>query len=274
MSTAKLELSTATAPVGGDDGIWSCVRRQRADTVAFARSLDEAAYAGPTRCSEWSVRELLAHLCDTTSIFDRRFAGVDRHDFDPNSDPQKMVDAHASDTPEQVLDRLEQVSARYVERVDSLLQSGDSTRVPWLYANPLDWRLLAIHAFWDEWIHERDLRLPREPHHRSGDGETRLAAAYGLMLCGLGPQRVGLDICYETTFGGVGGGRYRLDVAEGDVTVTVRAGDGDGVDAALAVDSMAGRGPLPTEFMEGEAATLGALSLVGMTIRGDLGEDS
>ncbi len=94
------------------------------------------------------------------------------------------------------------------------------------------------------------------------------------MLCGIGPSRVGVDIQYDSTFSGVGGGSFHLEVAGDDVTVDVYADDTTkGVDAAEAVDSMAGRGPLPSAVLEGDADTLGALSLTGMTMRGDFDGD-
>lgn len=265
-----MKLSTTDAAVGGDDEVWPCVVGQRETTVTFARTLDETGLVEATRCAEWTVRDLLLHLCDTTVIFDRRLAGVDCHRFDPVNEPQRLIAAHGGEASAGIPDHLEDTSSGLVEKIASLLATGDTTQVEWLYPNPVDWRLLAIHCFWDEWVHERDLRLLREPHHRSTDNRTRLAAAYGLMLCGLGPLGMGIDMVYEATFNGVGGGSFRLRTTGGQLEVVASAvEDADGIDAATAVDSMAGRGPLPSEAFEGDSETLAALSIVGQFMRGD-----
>ena len=44
----------------------------------------------------------------------------------------------------------------------------------------MDWTVFVLHAFWDSWLHERDILLARGTGHPTDDDATGYATAYGL----------------------------------------------------------------------------------------------
>jgi hypothetical protein len=38
---------------------------------------------------------------------------------------------------------------------------------------PMDWTVLVLHAFWDSWIHERDVLLARGAEHPTSDDASQ-----------------------------------------------------------------------------------------------------
>ena len=46
----------------------------------------------------------------------------------------------------------------------------------------MDWMILVLHAFWDSWLHERDVLLAQGRDHPTDGDATGYAAAYGVFI--------------------------------------------------------------------------------------------
>jgi hypothetical protein len=67
-----------------------------------------------------------------------------------------------------------------------------------------------LHAFWDSWIHERDVLLARGTGHPTDGDATAYAAAYGLFIAAAVASMLGDQVQEKLTLGGDGGG-FDLD---------------------------------------------------------------
>ncbi len=58
-----------------DTGVWQMIHAERAALAADLHSLDEARWATPSLCGEWTVRDVLAHMTATAKISAPGFFG-------------------------------------------------------------------------------------------------------------------------------------------------------------------------------------------------------
>jgi uncharacterized protein (TIGR03083 family) len=58
-----------------DDDVWQMIHAERAALAADLDSLDEARWATPSLCGEWTVRDVLAHMTATAKISAPAFFG-------------------------------------------------------------------------------------------------------------------------------------------------------------------------------------------------------
>ena len=116
-----------------------------------------------------------------------------------------------------------------------------------------------LHAFWDSWLHERDILLARGRDHPTDGDATLYATAYGLFIATAVASKFGDQIQEKLTLGGDGGGVFNLD-SRGAVTLTVTRITTAGPPAAEVTDALAGRAPIPAVLGDLPASTRAALS--------------
>jgi uncharacterized protein (TIGR03083 family) len=140
--------------------------RQRARLAKIAADFSEADWASPSRCSKWSVRDVIAHLAGINPLYVMSavagLAGEPTRvmpSFDPAASPLKMVDDLAALSSAEILGLFESSNADLADTVEALDEHGWSTLAESpLGAVPI--RLLMSHALWDSWVHERDVLIP------------------------------------------------------------------------------------------------------------------
>jgi uncharacterized Actinobacterial protein TIGR03083 len=248
---------------------------QRRRLLATAHDFADGEWTHATRCGEWDVRQLLVHVLGSTDACRTTLTGehsVFGDGFDPNTGPNRFVDEHAEQDGASTLDQLDASITATADAMHSLYGQTPTPQVTAVWGQEVDWRLFVAHLFWDGWIHERDLLLPLGREHRPADGETRLAAAYGLHTAAImaGLLAIPLDATLRLT--GTGAGTY-LVTAEGlDVTVSVTPFDAadapDHGNAVAVVDALAGRGPELGTVLDAAPEVVDALSQVGAFLRG------
>jgi uncharacterized protein (TIGR03083 family) len=164
------------SPVYGDDAVLRLdgvvtdaatpLLRQRDRLADVVVGLDEAQWAAQTRCEGWSVQDVIAHLTSTNQFWTASItagaAGAPTRvlvDFDPVATPALLVDAVRSWTPEETLRRFRRSNDQLRAAVEALDDAGWSLPAE---APPghIAIRLVALHALWDAWVHERDIALP------------------------------------------------------------------------------------------------------------------
>jgi len=226
---------------------------QRQRFVSILQGFGPGEWAAPTRCADWSAHDVVRHLCDGTAFATAAGAGDRTLDitagFDPRTSPRRWLTASAGESTATTLGRLMAVTSELLACARGRLARGSRFDVHLPYG-PMDWTVLMLHVFWDSWIHERDVLLPRNAEHPTSDDATGYAAAYGLFISAAVASLFGDPVRDTLTLSGNGGGIFDLD-SRGAVTLTVSREHAPGPPAAEVTDTLAGRAPA--------AAVLGAL---------------
>lgn len=141
--------------------------RQRDRLADLVATFDETQWAAATRCEGWSVQDVIAHLTGTNQFFALSITSgregtptrVMAADFDPVATPALLVDAVRSWTPAETLERFRRSNDKLRTAVDGLDEAAWELPAE---APPghIAIRLVALHALWDSWVHERDIALP------------------------------------------------------------------------------------------------------------------
>lgn len=234
---------------------------QRQRFVAVLRGFGPDDWAAPTRCAGWSAHDVVRHLCDGTPAI---AAGIDDRTFDitagfdPRVTPRGWLTASAGESPGGTLGRLASRTDELLALARDRLARGRrfDVRLPY---GPMDWTVLTLHAFWDSWIHERDVLLARGAEHPTAGGATGYAAAYGLFLAAAVASMFGDRLHQKLALGGDGGGVFDLD-SRGAVTLTVTWVTTTGRPAALVADALAGRAPAAAVLADLPASSRAALT--------------
>lgn len=241
-------------------------RRRFADAVA---SLHDEALAWPTRCTQWSVADVLRHGCDVDEWSRAVAAGDPVPYLDPSFDaittPHELVVVRRSVPDAQVRDRFVESSYRAASELDA--SGSDRWGAPGaspiqslfdrfgVSIGPVPWWLGTLHHFLDSYVHERDVLIPLGAEPPQIADETVPVLAYILGVSGVaafGP--------IDVTVAGI-----HVVCDDGPVVSTpveLRA------EVAPVIDALTGRGKLEdvTDGVDGEA--LHRLSRTGRFLAG------
>ncbi len=139
---------------------------QRRRLEALLGDLSEGEWHHPSRCAGWSVQDVVTHLTSTNGFWafsiragldgePTRFLGA----FDPVASPAQLVDQVQGTPVEETMEQLAASTAALAAVVDGL-DAGDWDVLAEAPPGHLPVRLVADHALWDCWVHERDIVLP------------------------------------------------------------------------------------------------------------------
>jgi uncharacterized protein (TIGR03083 family) len=148
-----------------DDQLAPVVRqRRRMETMLAALGADD--WKAPSRCAGWTVQDVISHIIGVNAFWElsvrEGLAGTPTRylvGFDPAATPAQMVGAMQTLTAEEVFDQFVASNDGFLGVLSGLDADGWLT----LAETPpghLPIRLLASHAVWDTWVHERDIALP------------------------------------------------------------------------------------------------------------------
>jgi uncharacterized protein (TIGR03083 family) len=216
-------------------------------------ALDADALALPSRCTEWTVADVLRHSCDVDEWMQAIWSGGSPpfSDFDPRTTPHEFVKARRAVPDLEVRDRFI-ISA---EEMAADVEASGPERWGLTSLSPVGfvpWWLSALHVFYDSWVHERDVLVPVGIEPLVDPREASTVLAYSLALAG--------RFISEPTDAVVGGVRLVIDEDKSSVTV---ASDVDPVEAATLIDALSGRGDLEAAVRDIEPAVaerLGSLA--------------
>lgn len=209
--------------------------RQRRRLVSALAALDAEQWRTQSRCEDWNAQDVVNHLVVTDgfwlSSIEAALAGTPTRvlaGFDPKATPAALADAMRALPPEESLAQLAAATDALCAAVDALDQGGWSA-IGEAPPGHLPVRLLAHHALWDGWVHERDIFLPLGIAPDEEPDEVRSALRYAAAL---GPS-------FALVAAPAVSGSLVLDVTDGervvvDVDGSVRVSDGGEVaDEAL-----------------------------------------
>jgi uncharacterized protein (TIGR03083 family) len=197
-------------------------QRDRLGAQLGALAPDE--WLAPSRCDAWTVQDVITHLNTTNGFWAlslrQALAGEPTRfltTFDPVATPAQLVEASQGIDPDATL-------ATYLDGVASLRSVVDQiTERQWdevvgeAPPGHVPLRLVADHALWDSWVHERDVLLPlgRTAVEERDEILTSLRYAAGL----------GRGFLLQERDGGAAGGAVELVVTGPDARLVVDAGE-------------------------------------------------
>ena len=236
--------------------------RHRRRFAASVTSLEEAALRAPSRCSEWTVADVLRHGCDVDGWLRTIWTGeLPFSAFDPRVTPHELVVEGRAVPDVEVRDR-------YVESAEAMAAEVDSSGpeqwgAPSLsFVGAVPWWLGLLHALFDSWVHERDVLLPLGRDVTVASDELEAVLAYSLAVVAHAGRRLGSDEPVDAIVCG-----FRVAADEGPVTVTRSSGSPPPGVAVLSgdppsvVDALSGRCSL-VEVLTGSATMIDRLGVL------------
>jgi len=240
---------------GSADDQLAPVVRQRQRLAKTLAGLGAAEWTAPTRCEGWTVQDVVAHMITVNGFWHMStmagLAGAPTRvleNFDPAATPPLIIAPMRALSPSEVLDQFVSSNDAYIDVISALDNDGWST----LAESPpghLPIRLLAQHALWDCWVHERDIALPLGLIPPAEDDEViscvRYAAALSPALAISSGDAVQGVFSVETTNPDT---RFTVEVG---TSAAVRRGSGPSDapclrgDAVALVEALSIRAPLP-----------------------------
>jgi uncharacterized protein (TIGR03083 family) len=142
------------------------VTRQRRRFLAMLAELSDDQWRAPTRCEHWNVQDVASHLVGVDAFWQMSINGGLAGEptrvltnFDPAATPAMLVEPMRALPPAEVFAQLEASMNSFLDLLASLDDDGWAVPVE-TPPGYLPVRLLAHHALWDCWVHERDIALP------------------------------------------------------------------------------------------------------------------
>jgi uncharacterized protein (TIGR03083 family) len=175
--------------LGAFDVAWRRHRQRFLDNVG---AFTDEQWTGATRCTEWDVRGVVSHLVTVDGFW--VFTLGNARAKEP---PTKMlVDFNPSISTNDMVGPL--MALPSAELLDQFATSTDALAAMVDEFGPADWsspgesplghipaRHLFAHAFWDSWLHERDVFLPAGSPPPADPDEVRTITSFALIFAGL-----------------------------------------------------------------------------------------
>ncbi len=167
-------------------------RRHRHRFIDELRALSDDQWKTTTRCTDWDVKDVVAHLISVDSFWVLSLSAAHAHQeptkflqhFDPSTGTNALVASMHELSNVEILDRFTSGTYSLVETVDSF-GPEDWTSVGESPLGHLPARLLFEHAFWDSWLHERDVFEPLGLMPPPETDEVLATACFALLFAGL-----------------------------------------------------------------------------------------
>ncbi|MCU1430453.1 MAG: hypothetical protein JWL83_4453 [Actinomycetia bacterium] len=197
------------------------VMRQRRRLEATLADLSDDDWKSPSRCDLWTVQDVVAHLVGVNGFWQHSvsagLAGTPTRvltGFDPAATPPLMVEPMRALTPAEVLEQFVSSNDAFLgtiaeldEPAWSMLAESPAGHVPI--------RVLAHHALWDSWIHERDIALPLGLHPIVEPDEMMSSLRFAAAL----------SSALAISFGGTCVGAFALEASDPELCFELVVGD-------------------------------------------------
>lgn len=142
------------------------ILQQRARFAEVLHSLTDDEWRHPSRCDGWTVQDVITHLTSANHFWaisiQSGAAGQPTQflaAFDPVASPQQMVAQEQGTPVAATLEAFETSCDALAAAVDDL-SPEDWEALAEAPTGHVPIRLVADHALWDSWVHERDVVLP------------------------------------------------------------------------------------------------------------------
>lgn len=188
---------------------------------ALLADLSDDEWRSPSRCAGWSIQDVVSHLVTVNGFWQASVsAGLEGAPtrllatFDPAAHPPLMVDGMRELSPHDVFDQFVSSNDGFLGTLGALDDRGWSTLAE-SPAGHVPIRLLAQHALWDGWVHERDIALPLGQTPPEEPDEMRSCLRYAAAV---GPA---LALSHQDAFTG----RFAVAASEPDTSFVLEVGE-------------------------------------------------
>jgi uncharacterized protein (TIGR03083 family) len=237
-------------------------REHRARFLDRLAALTDDEWAAPSRCAEWTVRDVVVHLITTDQFWSismqSGLAGRPTEflrGFDPTTGTRPAMEPFAELGGPEVLAKIRDTTAE-VSAVLDALGDDDWAKLGESPFGQVPMRLVVAHAHWDSWLHERDVTVGLGRSDPVEVEELAVAATYALLVGAVqgGAQEVegGLDL--TLSFADLPSTPIRLRVGDGD---GVGAGPGGGANVSVGDASEAIEAGRAVDLVERYSGRLG-----------------
>lgn len=231
---------------GPVEGPRATVVRQRRRLGEVLSTFDAEQWGSASRCEGWSVQDVVNHLITTNGFWCASISGGVAGEptrilanFDPAGTPPLLIDPMRSLTPAETLDQFLTTNQQLFDIVEALdIQGWEALAEAPPGHVPV--HVVAQHALWDSWTHERDILLPLGLAPAEEADEVASCLRYA---AGIGPAIAIADAA----------------PADGGVVVVIKASDPDVhvvVEAGHAVRVHGGGAPEGAPTITGPAVDL------------------
>lgn len=180
--------SPAVTLDGGPMVVREPLLRQRRRFTTLVSSLDSAQWSTMSRCDGWRVQDVVAHLTSVDQFWklavECGVAGEPSRflaDFDPKATPAEIVERVKARTIEYALSSYRHACEQFCDTMESL-KAEDWLATAETPAGHVSIGVLAHHALWDCWIHERDVCVPLGLAQEIQPDEVMAALRYAAAL--------------------------------------------------------------------------------------------
>jgi uncharacterized protein (TIGR03083 family) len=230
-------------------------QRHRLDDVLRELGPDE--WAMPSRCAGWSIKDVAAHLVSVnrfwTASVRAGLAGSPTSflaNFDPVATPEQIVAGMRALSPGDVMEQFTSSNEELLELLGGLTEE-DWAVIAEAPPGHLPIRLLAAHALWDAWVHERDVGLPLGCEQPVQVDEVAASLRYVCALTSAIAILTGRGVAgtFEVDGQGPESMRFVLDVADAVVVqdaAPLASGPVLRGDAVALIEALSTRIPFPT----------------------------
>jgi uncharacterized protein (TIGR03083 family) len=141
--------------------------RHRRRFIASLKSLTAEQWNATTRCTEWDAKDVVAHLITAdgfwTLSLDAARTGrpptTYLRGFDPSSSLDPLVESMRATPTADLLDQFATGTDTFIAAVDQFCGADWDALAESPFGH-LASRFIFTHAFWDSWLHERDIFVP------------------------------------------------------------------------------------------------------------------
>ena len=195
--------------------------RQRRRLEATLAGLTDEQWRSSTRCAGWTVQDVVAHLTGVNDFWRASvLAGLTgtptRYltDFDPAATPPLLIDPMRALAPAEVFEQFAASNHSFLATMTDLDDAGWSMLAE-SPAGHVSIRVLAFHALWDCWVHERDIALPL--------GQTPALEADEVLSCLR--YAAALSPALAITTGDATAGVFSIEVSDPALAFELEVGD-------------------------------------------------
>lgn len=246
--------------------------RHRERFIRSLSELDDDQWRSQTRCDDWDAIDVVWHLITADQFWIASIssgaAGKPTKflaDFDPTTTPGAITASARKDSPSETLAAMAEVDDAFRAAVEAISSSVEWELPAESPIGHVPVRLALAHAFWDSWLHERDILVPLGLEPDTEPDELWAATWYSLVAAAAEGGLVGDDgataagptapFTVRVSFDEFPDRNLELAVGEG-VSITEVDGEATNVGSALAlVEYFTGRTDdrlvdLPAELAE------------------------
>lgn len=154
------------AAPGAPEAVYEPWARHRTRFISELGQLDDAQWASTTRCDDWDAVGLLWHLITADQFWTASILSGSAGNptsflagFDPTTTPGAISESARKESATETLEAMVEVDDTFRAAVEAV--EPDQWELP--AESPIGHvpvRLALAHAFWDSWLHERDILVP------------------------------------------------------------------------------------------------------------------